>query len=110
MALVLASEIPKRSVTRGGLAFLASVQPDRHALKGNPFFPYIKHLYSSETDTQSIDPMLLPICTTDTLRSATPDGRFARNCANAERKESSCPQICQEIALRWKDVGPDNNE
>lgn len=24
--------------------------------------------------------------------------------------ESPCPQICQEIALRWTDVGQDNNE
>lgn len=79
-------------------------------LEGEPIFPCIKHLYSNETDMQSTDPTLLPICTIDTLRSTTPDGCFARNCANAEHKEGSCPQICQEIALRWKDAGPDNNE
>lgn len=59
---------------------------------------------------QSIDPTLLPIFTSAMLRSATPDGRFARKCASAERKESSCPQIHQERALRWKDVGPDDNK
>jgi len=36
---------------------------------------------------QSIDPTLLPICTMDMPRSATPDGCFTRNCANVVQGE-----------------------
>lgn len=74
------------------------MQPASHALKVNTFFPYIESLYSDETNMQSINPMLLPICIAETQRSATPDGCFTRNCANMKCKESSCPRICQEIA------------
>lgn len=83
-----------------GRALLASVQPASHALQGNPFFLTLNIFTAMRKNMQSFDPVLLPICTTDTLRSPTPDGCFTRNCANAKCKESSCPQIRQEIALR----------
>lgn len=100
-ALVLASKIPKRRLG-GGLAFLASAPwLASHVLKGkNPFFLTLNIFTAMRTKVQSVDPTLLPICTADTLRSAMPYGRFTRNCANAEGKESSCPQICRETALR----------
>lgn len=94
---VWAPRIPKKSLAGGRLTFLASVQPASHAFKAISFFPYIKSFYSDEINMQSTNPTLLPICIAVTPRSTIPDGCFARNWANMECKESSCPQICQEI-------------
>lgn len=106
LAPVLPYKIPKRSLAE---FFMPLCSQPAMPCRGT-HFSLLKHLYSNEKNMQSFDPMLLPICTTDVLRSPTPDGCFTRNCANAKSKDSSCPQIHQEIARRWKDVGPGNNE